>query len=248
MISKSQVKDIRSLSLTKGRQEQQRFLVEGDKLAREWLSQGKGISNILATPAWLREHEALLQRHPKAQIQEVSLEELNRVSTQKTPNEVLLLVAMPTPIAALPQQEWCIALDRLQDPGNLGAILRIADWFGIGHVICSPGCADFFNPKVIAAGMGAHLRVALHVAALETFISECTMPVFAAALQGEPLPQFPKQDAAVLLIGNESKGISPLLLQQATHQVRIPGGGGAESLNAAVSAGILVAALFAGIR
>ncbi|MBS1615688.1 MAG: RNA methyltransferase [Bacteroidetes bacterium] len=232
----------------KGRQEQHRYLVEGDKLSREWLHQGKNICHVLATSSWLREQEALLQQHPETLIHEVTPDELARVSTQKTPHDALLVVALPDFQYALPQHEWCIALDRLQDPGNLGSILRIADWFGIGHVVCSPGCANFFNPKVIAAGMGAHLRVALHETSLEAFLAQCQMPVFAAALQGTPISQFPKQKAATLLIGNESTGIYPALLQRATHKVHIPGGGGAESLNAAVSAGILVAALFGGIR
>lgn len=244
----SQVKDIRSLSSAKGRKEQHRFLVEGDKLAREWLLQGKGIRQVLATASWLREQEALLKLHPETLIQEVSSAELVRISTQESPNFALLIVSLPTPPEKLPQQEWCLALDRLQDPGNLGTILRIADWFGIGHVISSPGCASYFNPKVIGAGMGAHLRIQLHEASLEEFLSHCQIPVFAAALQGTPLSQFAKQDAAMLLIGNESKGISPALLQMATHKVHIPGGGGAESLNAAVAAGILVAALHGGIR
>lgn len=243
MISKSQVKDIRALASAKGRQEQQRFLVEGDKLAREWLGQGSGIELIAATPEWLRSNENLLASQA-SRIIEVSAEELARISTQASPNSALLAVRIPPPPSKLPAEEWCIALDTLQDPGNLGTIIRIADWFGIGHVVCSPGCADCYNPKVVASAMGGHLRVRLHQAVLEDFLKQCRMPVFAATLRGRPMQEFAPQKAATLLIGNESKGIHPALLPLATHEVSIPGKGGAESLNAAVSAGILAAALF----
>jgi TrmH family RNA methyltransferase len=244
VISKSQVKDIRALASAKGRQQQQCFLVEGDKLAREWLASSHDIRLIAATKVWLQGHEALLHGRHGTQTVEISSEDLARISTKQTPNEALLVVRMPAAPERLPASEWCIALDTLQDPGNLGTIIRIADWFGIGHVVCSPGCADVYNPKVVASAMGGHLRVQLHQASLEGFLQQCDMPVFAATLHGRPMQEFAPQQAAALLIGNESQGIRPSLLSLATHVVSIPGKGGAESLNAAVSAGILAAVLF----
>lgn len=245
MISKSQVKDIRALASARGRAEQGRFLVEGDKLVREWLSHSNDIVLLAATKDWLQLHP-LSPRHSALSILEVSDGELERISTQSTPNGALLVVGSPTQPQALPSDEWCIVLDRIQDPGNLGSIIRIADWFGVPHIICSEGCADFFNPKVVAAGMGGHLRVQLHHTALASFFSQYQKPVFAATLQGRAMLETGAEKAAALLIGNESKGVDPALLQFATHQIRIPGKGGAESLNAAVATGILTAHLFAG--
>lgn len=194
----------------------------------------------------MQTNEALLRRHPEAEVITVTEDELAVVSSLKTPNQVLLVAEMPAQTGALPTDEWCLALDTIQDPGNLGTIIRIADWFGIGHVVCSPDCADAFNPKVIQAAMGGHLRVQVHKTDLLSFIAGVQAPVIAASLSGgnvygmEPLP------AAVLLIGNESRGLSQDLLQLATHRVMIPRRGGAESLNAAVSAGILCALLMPG--
>jgi TrmH family RNA methyltransferase len=243
VITKAQVKDIRALANVKGRQEQSAFLVEGDKLCREWLQAGNSLKYIIGTDDWLKANGALVSRHPEATVIDASENELERISTQQSPNRALIVAAMPAPPRNLPTNEWSIVLDTIQDPGNLGAIIRIADWFGIGHIVCSPGCADYHNPKVVAAAMGGHLRVQLHLAALPLFIASCAMPVIAATLNGTPLNQMPRQQAAALIIGNESRGIAPDVLQHTTASVTIPKRGGAESLNAAVAAGILVAAL-----
>jgi TrmH family RNA methyltransferase len=143
----------------------------------------------------------------------------------------------------MPQQEWCLALDDVQDPGNMGTIIRIADWFGIKHIACSPGCVDVYNPKVVQSAMGSHLRVQVHETELGDFIKGLGLPVFAATLHGENVYQLPKPGYGILLLGNESKGVSEELINIATRKVTIPGKGGAESLNVAVSAGILCALL-----
>jgi TrmH family RNA methyltransferase len=243
MISKAQVKEIRALATAKGRSEQGAFMAEGDKLAREWLSAGGAIRYVVALPSWLEEYGALVARHPEAKVMAVSEEELARVSSLQSPNGALVVAPLPGSPAELPGDEWCIALDNVQDPGNLGAIIRIADWFGIGHVVCSPGCADYHNPKVIGAAMGGHLRVQLHVAPLPLLFARCAMPILAATLHGMSASAVPKPAAAVLLIGNESKGIGAGALKYATQEVTIPRRGGAESLNAAVATGILLATL-----
>ncbi len=243
MITKAQVKEIRVLATAKGREEHGAFLAEGDKLAREWLSAPGDIRYLVAVPEWIERNGELLARHPEAIVIPVSGDELARCSSLQNPNDALAVVPIPALPPALPRAEWCLALDRVQDPGNLGAIIRIADWFGIGHVVCSPGCADYFNPKVIAAAMGGHLRVQLHVTDLPPFLSSCGMPVLAATLSGRPLNDMERLQAAVLIIGNESKGISADVLRCAGMELTIPRRGGAESLNAAVSAGIIVASL-----
>jgi len=244
---KSQAKYIRSLAQQKNRKEHNAYIAEGEKLAREWLESSAAVKMIAGLDSWINAHKSLTDRHPHAEIITVSASELEGISTLKTPNEVLLVVEMPEKNTPLPENEWCIALDTVQDPGNLGTIIRIADWFGIRHVICSPGCADAFSPKVIQSAMGGHLRVQVHITDLPDFVLSTDMPVIAATLSGENVYQMPPFDAGVLLIGNESKGLAPGLVELATHTVMIPRRGGAESLNAAVSAGILCALLMPGL-
>ena len=155
---------------------------------------------------------------------------------------VLLVVSLPAAIE-LRDFKWCLALDDIQDPGNMGTIIRIADWFGWEQIVCSPGCVDIYNPKVVQAAMGGHLRVNIITEDLATYLPKVNKPVFAAALNGENIYDIPKQQEGVLIIGNESKGISDPIMQLANKKVTIPRLGGAESLNAGVSAGILCALL-----
>lgn len=243
MLSKAQVKYIRSLALQKYRKEHKAYIAEGDKLAREWLSSGASIQYIVCLQAWAEQNQALIARHPGAELKVVAEKDLEAITGLQTPNQVLLVAALPEAPAALPRSQWSLALDTIQDPGNLGTIIRIADWFGIPHVVCSPDCADPWSPKVVQAAMGGHLRVQLHEAPLLPFVKNAAVPVLAAALEGTNVYQAPQQEAAVLLIGNESRGLHPELLAAATQKVTIPRAGGAESLNAAVSAGILCALL-----
>lgn len=243
MITKAQVKEIQSLTRSKGRAENRAFLAEGDKLAKEWLRSDRQIRYVVALAGWIEKNDPLLRRHTEAKVLKVSTSELERVSAQTSPNEAIIVAELPDAPKMLPNNEWALVLDTIQDPGNLGTIIRIADWFGIQHVVCSPGCADFYNPKVVASAMGGHLRVQLHETELVPFLENCGMPVIAATLGGKPMESVEKLKAAALLIGNESKGLSEEVLSRATTQITIPRRGGAESLNAAVSAGILVAQL-----
>ncbi len=244
MLTKAQVKDIRSLTEHKYRKEQGAYLVEGDKMAREWLEAGIAVRMIIGLKEWLATNQALITRHSSAQVMEVKEIELTRISALQTPNNVLLVVDIPKEKKPLPLDEWCIALDRIQDPGNMGAIIRIADWYGIKHIVASPESVDFYNPKVVQAAMSGHLRVALHTTPLSSFIMNAKLTVLAATLNGQNIHNISKPQAAILLIGNESKGISPELLSCATlREVTIPRRGGAESLNAAVATGIICALL-----
>lgn len=242
MLSKTQSKYIRSLSHQKYRNEYKVFVAEGTKIADEWLHSSATIQKIVATQLWVDMHMALLSRHPEAELHIATEQELASVSALATPNQVLLVVHMNAP--ALPAiNEWCLALDNIQDPGNMGTIIRIADWFGIKHIICGNGCVDIYNPKVVQAAMGGHLRVQLHETELESFLKNTSLPILAATLDGENIYSMNKPGAGVIVIGNESKGISPDILEYATEKVMIPKKGGAESLNAGVSAGILCALL-----
>ena len=246
MLSKAQNKYIRSLTQQKYRKEYNVFIAEGDKIAREWLNSAAEIQMIVVLQDWYDKHRALIAKHTEAELIIAEPHQLEAVTALQTPNQVLLVVAMPGEADTGAINEWCIALDGIQDPGNMGTIIRIADWFGIKHVICSPDCADVYNPKVVQAAMGGHLRVQVHVAELNKFISSTSMPVLAAALEGENVYTMPQMKAGIIMIGNESKGLSADLMKLASHKVTIPRRGGAESLNAAVSAGILCALLVRG--
>lgn len=243
MLSKAQNKYIRSLSQQKYRAEHGVFVVEGDKIAREWLSAGSRVQHIVATAQWLQDNVKLVQQHAEATVTEAAEHELQSVSQLQTANEVLLVVHRDNANVNMPAGEWCIALDTLQDPGNMGTIIRIADWFGIKHVVATADSVDFYNHKVIQAAMGGHLRVQLHTADLLQFISQADAPVYAAALDGNNIYELKDVKPGVIVIGNESKGISVVIMNKATQKITIPRIGGAESLNAAVSAGIICALL-----
>ena len=243
MLSKAQNKYIRSLTQQKYRNEYKVFPAVGAKIVEEWLCSNVKVQMIIAVAGWLDKNTALIARHPEAIVHIVSDEELTILSGMQTPNQVMIVVPMPA-TAAIPEiNEWCIALDGIQDPGNMGTIIRIADWFGIKQIVCGANCVDIYNPKVVQSAMGSHLRVTIYDADLNVFLTEVTIPRIAATLGGDNIYTVNSPEAGVLIIGNESKGISAQILKHATQQVMIPRRGGAESLNAAVSTGILCALL-----
>ncbi len=246
MLTKAQNKYIRALSQQKNRNEHGTYVVEGEKLAEEWLASDCKIQMVIALTEWIKIHTGLLAKHPEIEVIHAEPHHLESITGLQTANQVILVAysnKAPEPIVA---GEWCIALDTLQDPGNMGTIIRIADWFGINHVVASPGSVDFYNPKVIQSAMGGHLRVNLHKEELDAVFSKLKSPVYAATLGGENIYKLKEKTPGFILIGNESKGISMELLNKATQQITIPRKGGAESLNAAVSAGIICALLIEG--
>jgi len=243
MLSKAQNKYIRSLTQQKFRNEYKVFIAEGEKIALEWLSSVSPVQTIVAAPGWAEQHHDVIARHPEAEVRIVKESELAALSALQTPNHVLLVVPLPEKRQVPVLTDWCIALDDLQDPGNMGTIIRIADWFGIRSIVCSPGCVDVYNPKVVQSAMGGHLRVDIYEAELTAFLSANTLPKIAAMLGGSNVYEMERLQAGVLIIGNESKGVSGKVAAMATKQVTIPKKGGAESLNAGVSAGILCALL-----
>lgn len=258
MISANQRKFITSLHLKKYRQKYRNFLVEGEKMVDELLksiasgppndsARAFGLVQLFGTERWASENAALLDPFYD-KFKAVASDDLKKVGTLTTPNEVLAVVAFPpeSPLAVNPQR-LSLFLDGLQDPGNLGAILRIADWFGLNAVYCSPDTVDAFSPKVIQSGMGACFRVRIwedcSIAALLEKAPD--MPVLGAVMEGDSLFGGGFPDRGLLVIGNEGKGIRTDTLSRLTHRVTIPKGalGGAESLNAAVATGILTAVL-----
>ncbi|MBS1774111.1 MAG: RNA methyltransferase [Bacteroidetes bacterium] len=246
MLTNAQNKYIRSLSQQKYRDEHKAFVAEGDKIAKEWLNSDWNIHKIIALQEWINENDAAISKHREAEVIIVEEYQLQAISGLQTPNKVLLELQYPPEKSVENIDDWCIALDKIQDPGNMGTIIRIADWFGIKHILASEDSVDFFNPKVVQSAMGGHLRVALHSGNLSDFLLNTSLPVLAATLDGENIYNMSRPDKAIILIGNESKGLSADLLSKVTKKIKIPGKGGAESLNAAVSAGIICAVLMQG--
>jgi TrmH family RNA methyltransferase len=243
MITNAQIKFIKSLAQAKNRELHKLYVAEGEKLAIEWLQSSANVQMIIATSLWISKNQSIISKHSSAQVFEVDEQTLARMSQLQTPNHVLLVVEYSSKMVIPKETGWIIALDTIQDPGNMGTILRIADWFGINTIICSPQCVDIYNHKVIQSGMGAHLRVAVEYKELDTFFKANHLPVYAALLNGENLFHVKSKQTGIILIGNESKGIAPELLPFASYPITIPRIGGAESLNAGVATGIIAAYL-----
>lgn len=235
MLSRNELKYIQSLCQKKQRQAEGLFIAEGTKLAEELLKNGYPVRKIYATADW---------RPPvsvDAALVTITGAELAKISSLQTPNKVLIIAEQTSPgIPPLMNSGLTVMLDGIQDPGNLGTLIRIADWFGIEQVIAGEHTAELYNPKVIQSTMGSFIRVKVWYQPLEALLKSCQLPVFGALLKGEDVNHLKTVKDAVLIIGNESKGISPELLPYITHPVTIPRIGGAESLNAAVAAGIIL--------
>jgi TrmH family RNA methyltransferase len=241
MLVKSQVKYIQSLGHKKFRDADGVFVAEGPKIMSELLqSDNLDLVNGYATKNWLINCEGLL-KEKKQRITEIDEKELERISFHSTPNQVLAIFTKPFFNNPKKPEGLTIMLDTIQDPGNLGTILRTADWFGIKRIVCSHDTADAFNPKVVQSAMGSLIRVELIYADLAGYIRENSdIPLYAASLEGEDLYEKIHFSKALLLIGNESKGIGMELKSLAAKRIRIPRKGGAESLNVAVATGILL--------
>ncbi len=243
MLVKSKVKYIQSLGQKKFRQEEGVFIAEGPKLVLELLLSVPGnIVEVFAVKEWMVEHQKQLVSFICTEVPE---QELEKISQLATPNMVLALVKNIEPV--IPKEvkgQVVLALDGIQDPGNLGTIIRIADWFGITQIMCSEDSADVFNPKVVQSTMGSIARVRVSYTSLVEWLSGLDdVTIYATVLEGQDVTTMKKISSGVLLIGNESKGISPEILKLANATVTIPRKGGAESLNAAVATGIVLSHL-----
>jgi TrmH family RNA methyltransferase len=241
MLSKAQNKHIRSLTQQKFRNEYRQFVAEGHKIGLEWLQSSWPLKTIVATENWIAMYRGDILRHPEAELIVASESEIESISSLKSPGQVLVVATIPEEPAIVDNVPWYIALDGIQDPGNMGTIIRIADWFGITDLVCSPGCVDVYNPKVVQSAMGGHLRVRIHHRDLVDFLPALNLPLYAAVLGGTDVYEVGRPESGVLVIGNESRGVSPEVVDLAAHRLTIPRKGGAESLNAGVSAGILCA-------
>lgn len=239
MVSKNEFKYIQSLCHKKQRQSEGLFIAEGPKLMDELLNSDYTIKKIYATKQW--QQPKLAQ---SISVVEVAEEELKRMSSLQTPNQVLAIVEQKQTI--LPQLKGNISLllDGIQDPGNLGTIIRIADWFGIKNILCTNDTAELYNNKVIQSTMGSFVRTNIWYGdVVNEVLAKQTLPVYGALLNGTSMYELPKMKTGILVIGNEGKGIRESILPFVTQAVTIPKLGGAESLNAAVATGIIVSHL-----
>jgi TrmH family RNA methyltransferase len=244
MLVKSQVKYIQNLGHKKFRDVDGVFVAEGPKIVNELLE-----SNILqlvqcfATEDWLTAQESVVKGEERLFLK-IDEKDLERISFHDSPNQVLAIFTKPVFDRNVKTTGLTLLLDTIQDPGNLGTIIRTADWFGLKRVVCSPETVDVFNQKVVQSAMGSLIRVEVIYTDLTEYIRENPgIPLYASSLDGEDLHEKIQVADALLLMGNESKGISQALQSLAAKRIRIPRLGGAESLNVAVAAGILLSYL-----
>lgn len=238
MLSKIEAKYIQSLYHKKQRDALSLFIVEGVKGVDELLSSNFVVQKIFAVNDWT---------HPlmgKTTTIRVTEDELQRISGLQTANKVLAVAEQQNFTAQKPTKgKITLALDGIQDPGNMGTLIRIADWFGIETILASNDSVELYNPKVIQSTMGSFIRVKVVYGNLSELLNDAGIPVFGALLEGDSVYNQTPINEGVLVIGNESKGIHAELLSCISTPVHIPRIGGAESLNAAVAAGILLSHL-----
>lgn len=240
MISKNKIKYIRSLELKKNRNKEGKFVAEGFKVVDDLLAL-QPADQIVATGEWLR------GKHfgAETEVIEVTDEELKKVSFLQHPQQVLAVFKQATSgDYSINTSELSLALDGVQDPGNLGTIIRIADWFGITHIYCSQDTADVYNPKVVQATMGSIARVKVEYGDLLGLVESlpADVPVYGTLLDGDNIYQQKLENRGLIVMGNEGKGISPALAKKVNHKLLIPnfpeGRATADSLNVAIATAI----------
>jgi TrmH family RNA methyltransferase len=230
LLTKSKLKQYQQLATKKFRQKYGLFVVEGYKSVNELIQSSWPVEAVLCSPAFLENNP-----QPGFVYTEVSNQELNKISSLKTSPGIAAIAKMQN--LEVTPTNWMLALESINDPGNLGTIIRIADWYGINTIFCSSDCVDMFNPKVIQATMGSFLRLRIIYGDLGSLLKN--KQVYAATLNGKDLRTLHDVKPGVILIGSESNGLSPALLKETTPlEVTIPRAGKAESLNAAIATAI----------
>ena len=243
MLSKTKLKYIQSLSQKKFRLQEGLFIAEGPKLVNDLLEmKNAAIQEIFALKEWIEDNRKVAD---SITVVEINAIELEKISQLATPNQVLA-VAKQFAIDENSEvkSKITLALDNIQDPGNMGTIIRIADWYGIDQIICNNQSADMYNPKVIQSTMGSIARVKVFYTELSSWLAkQKNIPIYGAMLDGEDVTAIPKIKEGIIVIGNESKGISDDVLKLINKKITIPQKGKAESLNAAVATGIILSHL-----
>ncbi len=233
-LSKAGIKYVQSLRIKKFRQKYHQFIVEGDKSVAEVLESDWKIESLYYC-------EGFNASLPDFAIQ-ISPAEMERLSQHQSPQKALAVVNMPqaSETVHIAKEGLTLALDGIQDPGNLGTLIRLCDWYGVKQVICSLDTVDLFNHKVISGTMGSFLRVQVQYTDLAEALTKAPVPVYGAVMDGENIHRLKTETNAVLVIGSEGQGISKAVRQTLNYRISIPRFGKAESLNAAVAGGILL--------
>ena len=234
MITRAEILDIKALSTKQGREEQGAFIAEGEKLVGEIRNSSLRIRRILQTKPIFSDGELISEK------------EMERISQLKSANSVLAVVELPKHklTKADPTKELVLCLDRIQNPGNLGTIIRLADWFGISDIVCSEDTADCFNPKVVQATMGAILRVRVHYTNVAKWLEgQKGVNIYGTFLEGENIYNAALEKSGVIVMGNEGQGISAEVAKCVSHKLLIPpypaDRCGSESLNVAVATAVI---------
>jgi len=242
MITKARIKLIKSLEQRKQRNLQHLFVAEGPKLVGELLETMQPYY-IAALPEWWTQNSPLVKS--ACEQDTITPAELQRASLLRTPQQVIALFPIPEQTFAptIAQTDLCLALDGVQDPGNIGTILRIADWFGIHHVVCSEDTVDAYNPKAVQATMGALARVEVHYTSLTALFRQCNVPIYGTLLDGNNIYGQELGRNGFIVMGNEGNGLSPAVREMVTHKLLIPnypvGAKTTESLNVAIATSIV---------
>lgn len=234
MIAKNKIKLIRSLHQKKYRNQHGLFFVEGLKTVNELLTSDFEVQTVFAA-----EQKVIAVTEEKLEL--VSESELKKISALATPNKVLGVFKIPI-VKKIDFEDWIVVLDDVRDPGNLGTIIRLCDWFGIRHLVCSSNTVDCYNPKTLQATMGSISRVNVGYTKLADFLSEVNVPVYGAFMEGETVYDAKLPNTGILVMGNEAKGISEEVKAFVSQKISIPQFGIeiTESLNVATASAILL--------
>jgi len=240
MISKASVKYIKSLQVKKYRIQEQRFVVEGAKSVTELLNSDFITLWVAASQEFIDQHEKQL-RMSGAEVVTASYEQLSSLGTFQSNDAALALAQIkPNGPLSIGDGEIALVLDSIRDPGNLGTIIRTADWYGVKNIIASEDTADFYNPKVLSASMGSFCRVALQYVSLVEYLTAVRKPIYGAFVDGLDVHTLSFSNGGLVVIGNESHGISPEVEKLVSQKITVPRYGKAESLNAAIATGIVL--------
>lgn len=238
MITKNEIKFVKSLLQKKNRYEHNLFIVEGAKSVQEALVSDFLLQTLYATEDFAKENQQLINHNKKLVICKET--DLIAMGSFESNNAALAVLKLKEKESSLLHEGLTILLDDISDPGNLGTIIRTADWFGVTNIVCSPKTTDFYSPKVINATMGSFTRVNLQYNDLTKYLSKNTKPVFGAFLDGTTLGKENLPTNAILIIGNEANGISKEVEKFVTHKITIAGAGHTESLNASIATAIIL--------
>lgn len=240
MLTNNQIRFVKSLQQRKHREESGLFVVEGVKMVEELFSSEWKIDQLYGTEQFANAHPDISN---DSSFIQVSNKDLERMSGLKSSNHVLAVTekSQYDAVVNVAESELCLALDEVRDPGNLGTIIRLADWFGINHIFCSSTSVEVYNPKVVQSTMGSLFRTKVHYVDLASFLADCNAPKYGAVLNGDGLYEADLKQQGILVMGSESHGISPEIDAQLTDRLTIPAYGKAESLNVSMATAVLLA-------